>query len=274
MIRPGILIRPGLLLALLFAGSAQAATIEGEVRQGHLVFGRAETWEEIRYDGRVLHVAPDGRFVLGIGRDATGDLVIEVRDDKDRVTTLRRPIAPGTWDIQRIDGLPDKKVNPDPETQERIKWERGRIQAARQTDSTATDWQAGLQWPASGRISGIYGSQRILNGQPRQPHLGLDVAVPVGTPIKAAAAGTVTLAADDLYFTGGTVIIDHGAGVQTLYAHLSRLDVREGQRVAPGAVIALSGATGRVTGPHLHFGLAWYGLQLDPAPYLPKASAQ
>lgn len=268
------MIRPVFLLALFFAGSAQAATIDGEVRQGHLVFGHAEAGEEVSHEGRRLHVAPDGRFVLGIGRDATGDLVVQVRDDKDGLTILRRPIIAGTWDIQRIDGLPDKKVNPDPETQERIKWERSRIQAARQTDSAAADWQAGLQWPAQGRISGIYGSQRILNGQPRQPHLGLDVAVPVGTPIKAAAAGQVTLAADDLYFTGGTVIIDHGAGVQTLYAHLSRLDVREGQRVQAGEVIALSGATGRVTGPHLHFGLAWYGLQLDPAPYLPKISGQ
>ncbi|TDP47756.1 M23 family metallopeptidase [Zavarzinia compransoris] len=258
-------------LALVAAGGARAATIDGEVRQGRLVFGHAERWEEIRYDGRVLHVAPDGGFVLGIGRDAAGELAIEVRDDKDKVTTLRRPILTQDWDIQRIDGLPDKKVNPDPETQERIKWERSRIQAARQADRAAFDWQAGFRWPATGRISGIYGSQRILNGQPRQPHLGLDVAVPTGTPIKAAAAGRVTLAAGDLYFTGGTVIIDHGAGVQTLYAHLSRVDVSEGQAVTAGQTIALSGATGRVTGPHLHFGLAWYGLQLDPAPYLPKA---
>jgi len=256
-------------LVLLLSGAAEAATVDGEVAQGALVTGHAAPGEHIRYQDRALHVAPDGRFVLGLGRDATGELVLQVTEADGSTSVLRRPIAKRAWDIQRIDGLPEKQVNPDPATLERIAAERSRIAAARAVDSAATDWEAGLQWPAKGRISGIYGSQRILNGEARQPHLGLDVAVPVGTPVAAAASGTVSLAEPDLYFTGGTVIVDHGAGVQTLYAHLSEVRVHPGQRVSAGDVIALSGKTGRVTGPHLHFGLAWYGLQLDPAPLLP-----
>ena len=126
----------------------------------------------------------------------------------------------------------------------------------------------GFDWPVRGRISGVYGSQRILNGEPRAPHLGLDVAVGVGTPLAAAAGGRVTLA-EDLYFTGNTMLIEHGHGVTTLYAHLSRLDLREGDAVARGQVIGLSGATGRVTGPHLHLGLSWFSTSLDPRPVLP-----
>ncbi|MCW0182857.1 MAG: M23 family metallopeptidase [Zavarzinia sp.] len=262
--------RIALALALLPAliAPAVAASIDGEVAQGALVTGIAAPGERIAYDGRELHIAPDGRFVLGLGRDATGNLTLDVTGPAGK-TTLSRAITPREWQIQRIDGLPDKKVNPDPEGLKRIEAERARIKAARAVDRVAFDWEAGLQWPAKGRISGVYGSQRILNGEARQPHLGLDVAVPEGTPIAAAAPGVVTLAEPDLYFTGGTIIIDHGAGVQTLYAHLSRVDVLVGQSVRAGDVIALSGKTGRVTGAHLHFGLAWYGLQLDPAPLLP-----
>jgi murein DD-endopeptidase MepM/ murein hydrolase activator NlpD len=125
-----------------------------------------------------------------------------------------------------------------------------------------------MQWPARGRISGVFGSQRVLNGQPRQPHFGLDVAGPVGTPIVAALAGRVTLAAE-FHFFGQLLVLDHGHGVNTLYAHLSRMLVREGQEVAQGAPIAEMGATGRVTGPHLHFSLSWYRVWLDPQPLLP-----
>ncbi|MCF4164743.1 M23 family metallopeptidase [Zavarzinia compransoris] len=260
-----------LALFLLAAGAAEAATVDGEVRQGLLITGHAEPGETVRFGDRKLNIAPDGRFVLGLGRDAEGEMVLDVTSADGGHSQIRRPIAKGDWKIQRIDGLPPAKVNPNAQAMERIKAERRVIANARAVDSTRTDWQAGLVWPAKGPISGVYGSQRILNGQPRNPHLGLDVAVPTGTPIAAAMGGVVTLAEPDLYFTGGTVIIDHGYGVQTLYAHLSRVDVKVGQTVAAGDTIALSGATGRVTGPHLHFGLAWYGLQLDPAPYLPAS---
>jgi murein DD-endopeptidase MepM/ murein hydrolase activator NlpD len=127
------------------------------------------------------------------------------------------------------------------------------------------DWAAALQWPARGRISGVYGSQRILNGQARDPHLGLDIAAPTGTAVIAPLAGTVRLAVSDMVLTGGTLLLDHGHGVSTIYIHLSRIDVREGQRVLAGEQIAAIGATGRASGPHLHFQVQWFQERLDPA---------
>jgi len=260
----------GLVAALLLAAPALAeTTFQGEFRQGALVIGRTEPAATVRFADRTLRVAPDGRFAFGLGRDVEGDAVLDITLPDGKTETIRQPVAKGEWDVQRIDGLPDKQVTPDEATLARIKAERAQIAKARATDRAAFEWEAGFQWPAKGRISGIYGSQRILNGQPRQPHLGLDVAQPTGTPVHAAVAGVVVLAEKDLYFTGGTIIIDHGTGVQTLYAHLSRVDAKTGDTVTTDTVIGAIGATGRVTGPHLHFGVAWYGTQLDPALLLP-----
>lgn len=259
-----------LVAALLFAAPALAeTTFQGEFRQGALIVGQSEPGASVRFGDRSLRVAPDGRFAFGLMRDFEGDAVLTVTLPGGEPETIRKPVTKGDWDIQRIDGLPDKQVTPDEATLARIKEERALIAKARATDRDAFEWEAGFKWPATGRISGIYGSQRILNGQPRQPHLGLDVAQPTGTPVHAAVAGVVVLAEKDLYFTGGTIIIDHGAGVQTLYAHLSRVDVKTGEAVTTESVIGAIGATGRVTGPHLHFGVAWYGTQLDPKSVLP-----
>ena len=146
-------------------------------------------------------------------------------------------MAKREWQVQRLQGLPGAMVTPPPETMERIIRERDHLAALRKTDSAEPHFAAGFVWPATGRISGVYGSQRILNGEARAPHVGLDVAVPVGTPLRAAAAGRVLLAMD-LYFTGGTVVIDHGFGVQTLYAHMSRLEVTAGRRSPPARASA------------------------------------
>ncbi|RJF88163.1 M23 family metallopeptidase [Oleomonas cavernae] len=257
--------------AILFLATPALADtrFEGSFRQGALVIGRTEPAATVRFADRTLRVAPDGRFAFGLGRDFEGDAVLDITLPGGGHETVRQTVAKGEWDVQRIDGLPDKQVTPDEATLARIKEERAQIAAARATDRAAFEWEAGFAWPAKGRISGVYGSQRILNGQPRQPHLGLDVAQPTGTPVHAAVAGVVVLAQKDLYFTGGTIIIDHGTGVQTLYAHLSRVDVKAGDAVTTETVIGAIGATGRVTGPHLHFGVAWYGTQLDPALVLP-----
>jgi murein DD-endopeptidase MepM/ murein hydrolase activator NlpD len=151
--------------------------------------------------------------------------------------------------------------------------EREKLAAARATDSDLPDFAEAPTWPARGRISGIFGSQRVLNGQPRQPHYGLDVAAPVGTPITAMLGGRVTLS-DDHFFFGHLLVIDHGHGVNTLYAHLSRRLVERGETVGRGQLIAQMGATGRVTGPHLHFSLSWYQTWLDPQPVLPADQQQ
>jgi murein DD-endopeptidase MepM/ murein hydrolase activator NlpD len=177
-------------------------------------------------------------------------------------------VAPRHWQVQRLEGLPGAMVTPPPETMARIGRERARLTELHRVDSAVPHFAAGFRWPAQGRISGIYGSQRILNGEPRAPHLGLDIAGPVGTPILAMAAGRVLLA-EELYFTGNTIILDHGHGVQSLYAHCSRMAVAEGEGVAAGQMIGAIGATGRVTGPHLHLGLNWFATAVDPQPLLP-----
>ena len=263
-----------LSLALVSAPCwAGTLTLDGPVEQGGLVHGKTDPGAKVTLDGRELRVAPDGAFIFGFGRDAPGEAKLDLvfadgtREHRDLAVAARQ------YDIQRIDGLPELQVTPDAATLERIKREAVIINKARAADSDLTFFEQNLLWPALGPISGVYGSQRILNGEPRAPHMGLDVAATKGSPIAAAAGGTVTLAEHDLFFTGGTVIIDHGYGLATTYQHMDTVDVSVGQRVAAGEQIGTVGATGRVTGPHLHLGLTWYEVRLDPALVLPPLSA-
>jgi hypothetical protein len=254
--------------ALLPRAARAAVTWQGEPAQGALLIGRADPGTRLALDGRAVHVAPDGSFVLGFGRDhaAAARLDISYPDGRREVRSLA--VAKREWDVQHITGLPPAQVTPDAKALKRIAAERQRLVAARSVQSARADFAGGFSWPARGRISGIYGSQRVLNGEPRQPHYALDIAGPVGTPIHAAAPGRVSLAGD-FFFFGKLLVLDHGLGVNTLYAHLSELHVAEGAEVARGAHIAAMGATGRVTGPHLHFGLSWFQTWLDPRPLLP-----
>ncbi|MGK7868951.1 M23 family metallopeptidase [Falsiroseomonas sp. E2-1-a20] len=254
--------------ALLLARAAQAIEWRGAAAQGALVLGRAEPGTRLALDGRAVRVSPRGDFALGFARDHAAEARLAVTHPSGRVQTLRLPVAPREWDVQRITGLPPGLVTPDEAALRRITAERAQLAAARALDSGGTDFTEAMAWPARGRISGIFGSQRILNGQPRQPHYGLDVAAPTGTPISAALGGRVSLSGD-FFFFGQILVIDHGHGVNTLYAHLSERLVPEGAQVARGDRIARMGATGRVTGPHLHFSLSWYQTFLDPQPLLP-----
>ncbi len=257
------------LPASLLARPAHALTLPDRIAQGMLVVGRVPRGSRgVTVDGRAVRVSPEGVFAFGTARDAAAETVVGVTGPDGRGDTRRVAVAPRQWDIQRLNNLPDRFVTPDAAALARIRAEQERLNAARRTDTPVPHFAEGFAWPATGRISGIYGSQRILNGQPRAPHLGLDVAVGVGTPLVAAAGGRVTLA-EDLYFTGNTVLIEHGHGVATFYAHLSRMDVREGQEVGRAQPIGLSGATGRVTGPHLHLGMFWFSTAVDPHPALP-----
>lgn len=220
----------------------------------------------VEIDGRPLPIDADGRFVLGFGRDAREARLVVSLPGGARETRLLA-IAPRRFDVQRIDGLPPATVTPDPADLARIAREREAVRAARVAPSPAA--QNGpvprpFVWPATGPISGVWGSQRILNGEPRQPHYGVDVAAPRGTPVGAAAPGIVRLA-ETLFLTGNTVIVAHGHGLTTTYAHLDRLFVRVGDEVASGTPLGELGATGRVTGPHLHWSLEWGEVRLDPA---------
>ena len=169
------------------------------------------------------------------------------------------------YDIQRIDGLPKKMVTPPPELLVRIREEGAKVREARAFDTAELDLFVPFAWPAQGPISGVYGSQRILNGEPRQPHFGVDIAASTGTPVRAPAGGDIRLAEPDLYYSGGTVILDHGHGLSSSFLHMSRIDVEVGQRVAQGEVIGAIGATGRVTGAHLDWRMNWFERRLDPA---------
>ena len=263
--------RRGLLAApvLLLTRAAQAVEWRGMPAQGALLIGRAAPGTRMVLDGRAVRVSPEGHFAFGFGRDAgpraTLAITAQGRTENRVLEVARRP-----WQVQRLEGLPGAMVSPPPETMERIQRERARIAEVRRVDGTVPYFAQGFAWPARGRISGVYGSQRILNGEARAPHVGLDIAAPTGTPMHAMCAGRVLLA-EDLYFTGNTVILDHGHGVQSLYAHASRLDVAEGAVVTQGQPIALIGATGRVTGPHLHLGLNWHATAVDPQPLLPAS---
>jgi murein DD-endopeptidase MepM/ murein hydrolase activator NlpD len=198
-------------------------------------------------------------------------LKIIAADGKAR--SLAFDVEQRSYPTERINGLPQQTVTPDPEVLARIQREQAAVQAARTHDDAREDFLHGFALPVQGaRISGVYGSQRIDNGVPKAPHMGLDMAVPAGTPIHAPAAGVVSFAATDLFLTGGTVLIDHGYGLDSSFLHMSRIDVKVGQRVQRGQIIGAAGMTGRATGPHVHWGFNWFGVRLDPA-LLPKPSS-
>ena len=255
-----------LWLALAAAASAAPCAqvqLPASASPGALVRGCAPAGAVVSVDGRSVRVAADGAFVFGIGRDAAGEIAVQVAQHGD---TRAHAIAvlPRDYRIERVDGLPQQTVTPDPEIAARIAREQARVAEARRRDDARTDWRDGFTRPLSGRTSGVYGSQRILNGVPRNPHMGLDIAAPTGTPVHAPAAGVVSFAAPDLYLTGGTVLLDHGHGLSSSFLHLSAVDVAVGDVVARGDRIGAVGATGRASGPHLHWGLNWFEVRLDP----------
>lgn len=244
--------------------ATSGARLVGQLRQGGLVVGRAEPGAAVVFEGRPLRVSPNGFFALGFGRDhaETATLVVTPPGGAPESRTLG--VARRDYKIQRIDGLPDAMVSPPADVLARIKRENALIGAARARDSDSEAFTQSLRWPVVGPVTGVYGSQRILNGEPRRPHFGIDIAAAAGTPIEAPLDAVVTLAEADLYYTGGTVILDHGHGVSTTYLHLSRLDVTVGDALKAGEVIGAVGATGRATGPHLCWRLNWFQERLDP----------
>lgn len=232
--------------------------------QGGLVQGRSEPGARITVDGRSVRVSAEGIFLFGFGRDEKPETVISVTFADG--TREQRVIEIDTreYRIQRIDGLPSSKVTPSEEDLVRIRKEAALVKAARTRDDARTDFLQAFEWPATGPISGVYGSQRILNGEPRRPHFGIDIAAPAGTKVVAPSDGLITLAHPDMFFTGGTVILDHGHGFSSSFLHLRRILVEEGEHVRRGQVIGEIGATGRVTGAHLDWRINLFGKRLDP----------
>ena len=247
--------------------------LSDRIAPGGMLVGRTAPGSEVSVDGRSVRVGKDGRFVFGVGRDAEGYVKIAVQMP-DGVGVVRSVVIDERdYQVQRIDGLPPRKVEPDKDDQAKIEADWILLNDAKAIDSAWPAFADGPVWPVTGPISGVFGSQRILNGKPKSPHRGVDVAAPEGTEVGAMLDGVVTVAADDMYFTGGTVMVDHGHGIQSLYAHLSSVDVDVGQRLGKGERLGAIGATGRATGPHLHLSLYWFKTALDPALILPPMPA-
>ena len=251
-----------------------ALKLDGVIEQGAVVRGAAAPGAKASLDGKPLMVDEEGRFVFGFDRDAIGDVTLGVTwpggDGEDRKLT----IAARSYDIQRISGLPEKVVTPPPEAMDRIRREAAEKAAARKPDTQGSWFAESFIWPAAGPISGVFGSQRILNGEPRAPHYGVDVAAPEGAPIHAPAGGIVTLAEPDMYFEGGLVFIDHGHGLISYLMHMSKVEVHVGQVLKQGDEIGLVGHTGRATAHHVHWGMFWLGAHVDPELLVPPMPPQ
>jgi murein DD-endopeptidase MepM/ murein hydrolase activator NlpD len=265
------------LAAGLLPAPVQALELSGESVQGGLLFGQTAPGSTVQLDGTAIMVSAEGRFVVGFDRDETGTRTLQVRAPDGAEETRTLQIARREYAIERVDGLPPQTVTPDPAALERIRQEAELVSAARARRDARTDYADGFAWPAGGRISGVYGSQRILNGEPRRPHYGLDIAAPTGSPVYAPADGVVTLAHPDMYFSGGTIVLDHGQGLSSSFLHLSRTLVEAGDTVRRGELIAEIGATGRASGPHLDWRMNWLDRRVDPRLLLtgePPSAAQ
>ena len=238
--------------------------------QGALVIGKVPVGSDVRVGTRTVRVTAYGSVVFGIGRDANSPLEVQVGLPDGSTRSIVINVTRTDWPLERINGVPPGTVNPPPALAARIEREQARVTAARLRDDARADFAQGFIQPVSGRISGRFGRARSYNGQEGGPHSGLDIAVATGTPVMAPAAGIVTLADRDLYITGGTVLLDHGHGVNSNFLHLSRIDVRVGERVAQGQTLGAVGATGRATGPHLHWGMNWFDVRVDPQQVLAR----
>jgi murein DD-endopeptidase MepM/ murein hydrolase activator NlpD len=272
--------RTFILIPLLFAVACASQAVEPETKreplklegqktQGGLVIGRTSPGARVEYGEYSLRVSPEGVFIIGFGRDAAAKQTIRLVQPDGMSETHSIDLALREYEVQRLEGLPQDKVTPPEKEWLRINKESELLKQARSNDAARSDFLAGFIWPAEGIVSGVFGSQRILNNVPKRPHYGLDVAAPTGTPVKAPAPGIITLTHPDMFYSGGTVVLDHGHGLLSIFMHLSRIDVKEGQRLEQGQLLGAIGATGRVTGPHLHWGLYWFGTALDPRLLMP-----
>ena len=252
-----------LFIAIIFSTHTQALEFQGKFLQGHFILGKAKIGSKVFIDKKQVKVSKDGYFVFGIDRDRKFDLEItEIINGKKN--NVIKKVFKRKYNIQRIDGLPENKVTPPESVYKRIKEENGRIGKARAINSDLTFFTNQFIMPVKGVISGVYGSQRILNGKPKWPHYGIDIAAKKGTKIKSSGSGIVTMAENDLYYTGGTRIMDHGHGISTIYSHLEDIMVNVGDEIKRGDIIGTVGSTGRSTGPHLDFRINWFQTRLDP----------
>ncbi len=252
-----------LLVIFFLISKSYAVEFEGKFIQGHFIVGKTDPGSLIFIDKKKVKVSEDGLFVFGIDRDRKLDVTVTKIFNDEKVKIIKK-VYKRKYQIQRIDGLDEKKVTPPEEVYNRIKDENKRIGKARAINSDLVFFKNQFIMPVKGIVTGVYGSQRILNGKPKWPHYGIDIAAKKGTKIKSSGSGIVTMAEDDLYYTGGTIIMDHGHGISTIYSHLEKVIVNVGDEIKQGEIIGTVGSTGRSTGPHLDFRVNWFQTRLDP----------
>jgi len=258
-----IISRLFLIIIIFTTTQLNAIEFKGKFLQGHYIIGITDPSAKIIIDKKNVKVSNDGYFVFGIDRDRKFDLVFTKIIDGKKEKIIKK-VLKRKYNIQRIDGLEESKVTPPESVYKRIKEENNRIGEARSINSDLPFFKNKFIMPVKGIISGVYGSQRILNGKPKWPHYGIDIAAEQGTKILSSATGVVTMAEIDLYYTGGTIIMDHGHGISTIYSHLQTLNVKVGDEILQGDIIGTVGSTGRSTGPHLDFRINWFQTRLDP----------
>ncbi len=257
-----------ILIYFFLFSNTSGTEFKGKFEQGSFILGKTEPGSKVFVDNRVVRVSQGGFFVFGLDRDRKNDILIRIIKDKN-IKVIEKKVFKRKYKIQRIDGLPEKKVTPPKEVYDRIKRENKLIGDARSINSNLSFFKKKFIKPIDNAIvTGVYGSQRILNGKPKWPHYGIDFAAKEGTKIKAMLDGTVTMVEPDLFYTGGTLIFDHGHGISTLYMHMKDIYVKKGQKVKQGEIIGTVGSTGRSTGPHLDVRLNWFDVRLDPATVL------
>ena len=253
-----------IIFFLLIFNISHAVEFLGNFKQGSFILGKTDPNSKVFIDDRKVRVSNDGYFAFGLDRDRKNNVLIKIINKKE-TKLIEKKVFKRKYKIQRIDGLPPKQVTPPPEVFERIKKDNSLIGKARAIDSKLVFFKDKFIYPIDKYIiTGVYGSQRILNGKPRRPHYGIDFHAPEGTPVKSMMDGVVTLVENDLYFTGGTIIFDHGHGISTLYMHMKDINVKKGQKVKKGEIVGTLGQSGRATGPHLDIRLNWFEIKLDP----------
>jgi hypothetical protein len=240
--------------------------------QGDTIVGRVLPPAAVTVGGNPFNVSSSGYFVMGVPRNQKIDLLVVARVGEKKRSKIIRILA-YPWKIQRIDGLPKKYVTPQPQALKRIKEDNEKIYATRQSKPHPMPLfaKSGFIKPVKGQLTGIFGSQRILNGRQRSPHWGVDFAAPMREPVHSPADGIVSLVAKDMYLMGNTLMIDHGLGVQSVFIHLDSIEVEKGEAIKQGSKIAYVGRTGRATGPHLHWGVSVGAVLVDPMRLLRKS---